>query len=199
MPESDRNRKRIFHGWFVLAAGFFVLFLSIGANRFGVFINPMSDELGWSRTSFSLAISIGILVNGLMQPFVGRLYDRFGARMLITVSLFILGTSTMLLSRTDNIVFLIIVYGFVSSTAASGVSMVTVHSMLSKWFHRKRGIALSLSTGGTSLGSLILAPFAAYLILATDWRIAWLVLGALILFLAMPLAFMLIGKCLCKT
>lgn len=191
MGESIR-RNGIFYGWFIVAAGFFALFVSTGArNGFGVFIIPMSDDFGWSRGQISAAIAIGWLMNGISQPFLGRLYDRLGGRTVISISLLVLGASTMLLSQTNNLWFLILIYGFVMSTATSGVSLVTIHAVLSKWFYRKRGVVLSISTSGASAGALILAPFATYLILAASWRVAWLVLGAFVLFLALPLAFML--------
>ena len=145
-------------------------------------------------TAKQFKFGIGILVNGLTQPFIGRLYDRIGARSLISVSLLVLGISVILMSRTNSLWFLIIVYGFVSSTAASGASLVTVHAMLAKWFHRKRGMVLSLVTGGTSAGSLVMAPFATYLIIMSNWRVAWFVLGSLILLLALPLAYLFIKE-----
>ena len=190
---SSTARKGIFYGWFVLAGGFFALFLSVGArNGFGVFIIPMTEEFGWSRSSISLAIAIGWLVNGISQPFIGRLYDRFGGRKVISVSLFILGSFTMLLGRTDSIWFLILIYGFVISMASGGTSLVTIHAVLAKWFYRKRGTVLSLSASGASAGSLVLAPFATYMILLVGWRFTWLALGAMILCLALPLAMLLI-------
>ena len=68
MP-SLMPRNGIFYGWFILAVSFFVLFVSTGArNGVGVFVIPMSDDFGWSRTSISLAIAIGWLVNGITIP-----------------------------------------------------------------------------------------------------------------------------------
>ena len=183
----------IFYGWFILAVSFFVLFVSTGArNGVGVFVIPMSDDFGWSRTSISLAIAIGYLANGISQPFVGNLYDRFGGRKVISVSLLVLGLSTMLLGRTNSIWFLILVYGVVTSVAMGGASFVTVHALLAKWFDRKRGVVLSIGTAGGSAGSVFLIPFAAYMILVSSWRVSWLVLGALVLFLALPLAWLMI-------
>ena len=202
-------RNGIFYGWFIVAAGAFALFMSMGArNGFGVFVVPMTDDLGWSRTEISAAIAVGILVNGLSQPFLGRLYDRFGGRSVISLSLLVLGISTILITFTSDfglnfapaislpfleielsasLLFLILIYGLVMSTASSGVSLVTVHAVLAKWFVRRRGVVLSLCTAGTSLGGLILTPFAASLIIWTHWRVAWLVLGVLVLILALPL------------
>lgn len=203
-------RPPIFYGWYILAAGFFALFVSVGArNGFGVFVVPMESDLSWTRSEISFAIAIGVLVNGLSQPFLGRIYDRYGARVVISLSLLTLGLSTMLLALTGDfgtdfaigfnvgslinirltasLLFLIAIYGFIMSTASSGVSLVTVHAVLAKWFYRRRGIALSVSTAAMSAGGLILTPFAAVLISWQDWRAAWLVLGALVLVLALPL------------
>ncbi len=201
------GERRIFYGYFVVAAGSFALFVSMGArNGFGVFINPMeADQIWESRAAIGAVIGLGTLVNALTQPFLGRLYDRYGGRSVISASLFVLGFSTIFLTftgsygpefsidfglfeLTNSFLFLLIIYSIVMSTASSGVSLVTVHAMLSKWFYRKRGMALSVATAGTSAGGLLLTPFASFLILSANWRIAWIALGAFVLLLALPLA-----------
>ncbi len=192
MPKGD-PRNGVYYGWFVLAACFFAMFVSVGGrNGFGVFIIDMTDDFGWSRGTISMAIAIGWLVNGASQPFLGRLYDRFGGRRTISISLVVLGAGTMLLSRTNSVWFLILVYGVVMSVAAGGASLVTIHALLARWFYRRRGQVLSISTAGASAGALVLAPFAAYLILVVGWRMTWTVMGAMILLLAVPLAFLMI-------
>lgn len=87
--------------------------------------------------------------------------------------------------------FLIVVYGLIMSTATSGTSLVTIHAVLSKWFYRKRGMVLSISTAGGSAGAMIMAPFSTYLILWLGWRVTWIVLGSFVLFLALPLCLLL--------
>ncbi len=153
MPKGD-PRNGVYYGWFVLAACFFAMFVSVGGrNGFGVFIIDMTDDFGWSRGTISMAIAIGWLVNGASQPFLGRLYDRFGGRRTISISLVVLGAGTMLLSRTNSVWFLILVYGVVMSVAAGGASLVTIHALLARWFYRRRGQVLSISTAGASAGS----------------------------------------------
>ena len=192
---SVARKKEIYYGWLVLGAGFFILFLATGASTgFGVFVVPMSDEFGWSRGTISAAIAIGWLVNGVTQPFIGRLFDRYGARKVISISLLVLGASTILLSQTNSIWFLIVVSGFVMAVARGGASLVTVASLLAKWFYRKRGMVLSLGTAGGSAGSLLLVPFTAYMIILADWRVAWFVLGLMVLLLGLPLALLLIKE-----
>ena len=186
-------RGGIFFGWYVLAASCFVLFLVTGArNAFGVFIIPMTDDLGWSRSAISAAIAVGWFMNGVSQPFIGRAYDRLGGRKVIAISLLIVGLCTMLLSQVNSLWFLILVYGFVMSIASGGASFVTIHSVLAKWFYRRRGMVLSIGTAGASAGSLVLAPFATYLILVAGWRMTWGVLGLLIVVLGVPLALLII-------
>ena len=124
--------------------------------------------------------------------FLGWLYDRYGGRIVISLSLLVLGAATMLLSMTNNFWFLLGIYGFVTSTATSGVSLVTIHALLSKWFHEKRSLVLSLATAGTSAGSLLLVPLASSLIEAANWRVTWLVLGAIVIFLALPVVLFIV-------
>lgn len=190
---SPVSRKGIYYGWFVLAACFFVMFVTTGArNGVGVFVIPMSEEFEWSRGTISIALAVGWFVNGITQPFLGRLYDRFGGRSVISVSLLVMGLATILLSLTNSLWSLIVVYSFVISIATGGASMVTVHALLARWFYRKRGVAMSIGTSGASAGALVLTPFTAYLILEVGWRVTWGVLGGMILLLALPLALILV-------
>ncbi len=186
-------QTQISYGWFVLAACFFVLFVSMGArNGLGVFVIPMSDEFEWSRGTFSLAMAVGWLANGISQPLIGRIYDRYGARRVISISMVIVGASSMLLSVIDSLWQLVLLYGIVISVVSGGASLVTVHAVLARWFYRRRGIAMAISTSGASAGALVLTPLTAYLILLVEWRLTWVVLGAIVLLLGVPLALLLI-------
>ncbi len=190
---SKARGRGLFYGWFILATGFFVLFVSTGArNGFGVFIVPMEDTFGWDRGTTSIAIAAGWLINGVTQPFLGRLLDRYGGRRVISASLAALGIGTILLTWTSGFWYLLVVYGVIMSIASGGTSLVTIHSVLARWFYRRRGAALSLSTAGASAGSLVMAPFATYLILLAGWQVSWFVLGTLVILLALPLALIII-------
>jgi len=102
----------MYYGWCIVATTFCMALISMGARSgFGVFVLPMSEEFGWNRSTISLAASIGALVSGLSQPFLGRLYDRLGGRQLILASLVVSGVGTMLLALTTNIMGLILLFG----------------------------------------------------------------------------------------
>ena len=150
---------------------------------------PMSADFGWDRGTISLAAAIGFLLNGLSQPFIGRLYDRIGGRKLILVSLVIIGVSNLLLAATNHIVFLIIIFGVVMAIAMSGGSINTTISIIAKWFQRKRALAVAIVAAGAPMGGLVLVPLASYLIELAGWRTTWAALGVMVLALSVPLAY----------
>src|SRR5262249_56197838 len=115
---SATSRPRLYYGWWIVATTFCMALVSMGARSgFGVFVLPMSAEFGWNRGTISLAASIGALVSGLSQPFLGRLYDRLGGRQLILASLVVSGVCTMLLPLPTPLFVLILLFAAVLSTA----------------------------------------------------------------------------------
>ena len=142
----------------------------------------------WSRNEITRVLSLGIFVGALSFIVMGYLYDKYGGRRVISAALIMVGISVFLLSRVNSIFGLILIYGILGSFASSGASFVTIHSLLAKWFYRRRGLAMSLSAAGGSIGPLLFAPFCAFLIEAFDWRTAFLFIGGMVLFIGAPLS-----------
>jgi MFS family permease len=154
----------------------------------GVFVTPMEADMQWSRNDITRVLSLGIFVGAMSFLVMGYLFDKYGGRLVISIALAMVGISVVLLSRVNSISAFILIYGIFGSFAASGVSFVTIHSLLAKWFYRRRGLVMSLSATGGSIGPFLFAPFSAFLIETFDWRTAFLVVSAVILFMAVPLA-----------
>lgn len=189
MAANNPARSGLFYGWFVVATCMFIAFLTMGTrNSFGAFVVPMEAEFEWNRTVVSWAAALGALLNGVSQPFMGYLFDRVGVRIVVVTGILIVGVSTLLMAATGSIWYMIAMFGVIAAIGQSGTSMTNTAAMLSKWFQRQRGLVIGLNASGMSLGSLILVPFAAYLISLTDWRTSWIVLGVMILVLGIPLA-----------
>ena len=182
----------IFYGWRIVLIAFLMAFVMAGSGgAFGAFVIPMSLEFEWNRSTISLAFFFSTLGSGLCQPILGHLYDRFGGRRVILVSLTVVGAGTVLLSLTFHIVFLILFYGVVLAIFRSGGSLGSTSWIISRWFQIMRATALALAMSGAALGAMVLVPLAAYLIDEIGWRYTWVVLGALILVMALPLAYFL--------
>ncbi|MCH8988683.1 MAG: MFS transporter [Chloroflexi bacterium] len=194
MQATEQSKKPIYYGWYVCAAAVFIGFVAIGArNSFGVFVVPMSDEFGWNRFTISAAAALGVLVNGLSQPFMGRVFDRTGGRKLILISLVVLGVATAMLALTFHILFLAFMFGIVASLAQSGPALSNTAALMSRWFKRRRATAISINSAALSLGGMIMVPFSMYLLQATNWRVAWIALGIIVLS-SVPLAYMFIHE-----
>ena len=193
MSSTEKAKAPLYFGWYVCAATVFVAFVTTGArSSFGIFIIPLEEEFGWSRFMLSSAVGTGFLVNGLTQPFVGRLFDQFSGRTVIMVGLVIAGLATASLSLTFNYLFLFFVFGILLSTAMSAASVTNTMALLAKWFHRRRSTVLGINVAGASLGGLTLVPFGMFLLQATSWRVTWAALGLIILVLALPMVYFFI-------
>lgn len=189
MAANTPARSGLFYGWFVVATCMFIAFLTMGTrNSFGAFVVPMEAEFEWNRTVVSWAAALGALLNGVSQPFMGYLFDRVGVRIVVVAGILVVGVSTLLMAATGSIWYMIAMFGVIAAIGQSGTSMTNTAAMLSKWFRRRRGLVIGLNASGMSLGSLILVPFAAYMISLIDWRLSWVVLGVMILVLGIPLA-----------
>lgn len=188
MVTRGAGRGGAFYGWYVAWALFFAAFISVGLRQgYGVFVSTWQDDFGASVATVSIAAAVGWLLNGLAQPILGRMTDIWGGRPIIIGSLVVMGVGSVLMAAVPNVYVLIGLYGFLISFATGGVSFTTSGVIVSRWFRRKRRTAISLLTAGGSAGGLVLVPFAAYLLILTDWRTTWVVLGAIILLLGVPL------------
>jgi MFS family permease len=166
-----------------------MLLLSVGIqSSFGNFLKPMSTEFGWDRATASLPAAVGILMNGLFQPFVGRIVDRIGPRRVIMLSMLLLAVSTAALAATPGIWYLTGVYGVFFALGISGAGTIPNTTMVARWFIQQRGRAMGLVNAGGSVGQLLLIPLSMAIFLQTDWRTTYLVLGAILLVLGVPVA-----------
>ena len=190
---SLRGRERIYYGWFILFAAFVAVFLANGFRMaFGVFMKPMLEEFQWSRATISLAVGINTVLHGILQPFAGRFADRYGSRNITVVGLCILSLAAILLYFTPSLLYFYLIYGVLLALGVTSSALVIQSSLVSRWFTRRRGLALGIVSSGASAGQLILIPLTVSLIKGVGWRITDLFFGFLILLTAVPLTLFLI-------
>ena len=196
LGERLAPRTPFFYGWVILfsASSTQVVRNATASLTIAVFIFPLSEELGWSRTLIAGAASFGGLAATGVSPGVGWLVDRYGARVVLAVSILILGLSTISLAWATVPVAFYLAYGvgrvIFSSPVQIGSSVV-----VSRWFVRMRGRASGILFGSHSVG-LILFPLIASIIIGTSgWRDAWIVLGILVWAIALlPTALLIVQQ-----
>jgi MFS family permease len=188
LDEPKIKPEGFFYGWYIVGALFFATFIGVGSRQgFGVFVPAWEEDFDVSVTLISTAAGVGWVVNGLVQPFFGRLTDAVGGRRVLIFGVLGMGLATVAIAASPNVYVLIGLYGFALSSAAGGVFPTPASSIVVRWFQRKRGTAMSFVAFGGSVGGFVMIPFAGYLLELTDWRTVWLVMGGLILILGFPL------------
>jgi MFS family permease len=155
--KSANTRRRIFYGWYMVAASVAAntIFSAAYFQGFGVLIIPIERTFGWDRWVISAAMSLRQLESGILSPLVGFLLDRYSARKLIFWSAVIAGIGFIGLGFTTAITTFFLFFVIVS-IGASGVShAVTWPVLISRWFRRQRGLAIGLAVTGPIFGSPI--------------------------------------------
>jgi len=187
------SKKRIFYGWWVVACSFILLFLFAGAGfySFSIFIQPLENSFGWSRSQIAFAMSIYLMVHGLAGPGVGHLTETYGPKRVMTFFAAGTGAAFILVSFTTSLWYFYGAYAFLS-VMTTGIGFIPVSSVLARWFVKRRGTAIGVAMVGISAGGLIMAPVVGYINTCFSWRSSFIFLGLLVWILALPLTLFII-------
>jgi MFS family permease len=143
---------------------------------YGVFINPLIEEFGWSRAAISGASSLSFFLMGLLGVYVGRLNDTIGPRKVMLVTTCFIGLGFFLTSKTQSIWQLYLFYGILAGIGYSAIDVIAL-STTARWFVKKRGSVTGLVKVGTGAGQLIVPLTASLLITGFGWRRAFVAIG----------------------
>ena len=176
-PPPPAPTPRIFYGWIVLGLAFTVLFVAYGIQfTFGIFMPAIEADTGWDRASLSLPYAVYVFLYSALGAASGWATDRWGPRLVIFSGGCLLGGGILLTSQVQELWQLYVTLGLVAALGMSA-AFVPCNSTVVRWFTRRRGLALSISTSGGSMGNFLFPPLAAALIGAYGWRPAYLILG----------------------
>jgi len=184
-----------FYGWWIVAGGTAILFVSSGIGFYGhsAILDPLRAQYGWSKGTISSAVTMYFAVSGAMGIVVGRLVDNYGPKPMLILGSAVMGFGFFLLSRVTELWQFFMVY-FLISVGWSGASLNTVSTVISNWFIRRRGMAMSLTMTGLSLGGMVLVPFSIFLSSHWGLRVALPVLGAIFWIVVIPTAIFIIKQ-----
>ncbi|TWT06503.1 MFS transporter [Planococcus sp. CPCC 101016] len=193
VAKSTAIHTPFYYGWLiVMIAGLSHFFSGPGQTYSNaIFIDYYIEEFGWSRSAISGIYSSATLLAGFMLFMVGRLIDKFGARkMSVVISIFLVA-ACMFNSFVIN--WAMLFFGFFAIRLLGQGSMSLMpNALVPQWFIQKRGRALSLAALGAMVGSAAFPLINVWLIELYGWRTTWQILGASILIIFTPLAFLFI-------
>jgi len=183
-----RPMKRLFYGWYMVAAGSGLQFLQSGlmTQSFGAYLAVLQLERGWSKTALSGAAALQQMESAILGPVLGWFIDRFGPQGMIRAGIVVFGAGLMLLSLTDSLVAF---YGafVVIALGASLCGFFPVNVALIHWFERWRARALSSLSLGIAFGG-ISVPAVAWSLQTFGWRATAFASGGIAIVAGLPLA-----------
>lgn len=177
----EDKKTKFFYGYIIVFAAFLIMVFTWGTQySFGVFFKPVLFEFGWTRAATSGAFSLCIILNGFLAIFTGRLSDRFGPRIVMTLCGIALGVGYILMSQISAIWQLYLFYGVLMGIGVSG-SYTPSMSTIARWFVKKRGLMIGIAASGVGFGTLVMAPTANFLISNYGWRTSYTIIGVVVL------------------
>jgi MFS family permease len=181
---------KLFYGWVIVGVGIVVTCVGFGAMAtLSVFLQPMAETMGWSRTGVATAALLNFLCMGAGAFLWGALSDRYGTRLVVLSGGAVLGLGMVAASRATTLLQFQLLFGTIVGLAA-GAFYAPMTAVTTRWFTRNRSLAVALVSAGLSFGSTLMAPLARWLISSYDWRTAMLVLGDLVWLIVIPAAFL---------
>ena len=192
MTTTPVRTRRLHPAWIVAIVAFLAL---VGAAGFraapGVLMLPLEDEFGWTRTELSIAVTVNLLLYGLMAPFAAALMARFGLRRVTSVALLLVCAGAGLSIFATAPWMLVLTWGVLIGLGTGSMALVFAATVADQWFIKSRGLVVGILTAGSATGQLAFLPFIAQLVEAQGWRQAsLLVAGGALLVVPLVLIFL---------
>lgn len=178
------------YGWVVVGAGALMTCVGFGTMlSLAVFLQPISEAMGWSRAGISAAATLDFLFMGFAAFAWGALSDRFGTRIVVLSGSLLLGLGLVTASQAQTLWQFQLLFGALIGIAA-GSFYAPMMAVASAWISRHRSLAVALVSAGMGVAPVTIAPSASALITAYDWRTAMLVIGIAAWALLIPASFL---------
>lgn len=191
----EKQDNRLLYGWSVVLGCAVVCGCNIGvlSNTVGVFLKPVSMELGVSRSRIALYSSIFSMVGMFSAPFQGRLMEKYSLKKLMVSGSVIAGLCLFCYSFAPGLWFFYVnavlcglVFGF--------TNLIPVNKILSNWFTKKKGTAVGFALAGSGLMAMVVTPVLSRMVAVYGWRIGYRFIGSLYLLLMVPVILFVIKE-----
>ena len=176
------NRSQVFYGWRIVAVCFVTHCLNVGTvfYSFAVFFHPLSEAFGWTRAQTSWGFSFAAVLGSFYAVLLGRFVDRYGPKPVQIFGAIVLSLGFVTLACVRSLVQYYLGMGLLVALGSAALGPVSSNTAVARWFVRRRGMALGVSTAGISMGGVIFVPLTQVLIDHLGWRASFLALGAIV-------------------
>ncbi len=187
----------IYYGWWIVVTA--AVGMSTGPGQFafgalGLFMIPLGEEFGWSRTEVSLALTCFTVALALSIPYIGKLVDQHGSRKILLPSFIVFALLLALIPVLANRLWILFVLFALIGSLGAGANALPYLRTISAWFDRRRALALGIAMGGSGMGYVYVPPAVQYMIDAYGWRSAYFMLAAVTLVVAVPLVYFVLRE-----
>ncbi|WP_433656357.1 MFS transporter [Nocardia sp. CA-128927] len=177
-PNDAVIRHRLHPAWIVAGVGFIAL---LGAAAFrsvpSVLMDPLHEEFGWSHGTIGAAVSLNLLLYGLISPFAAALMDRFGIRKVVSGALVLVAAGAGLTVFMTQPWHLMLTWGLLVGVGVGSMSMPFVATITGRWFVRQRGLVTGVLTAAGATGQLVFLPLVSMLAHEHGWRLPSLIVA----------------------
>lgn len=188
-PSSPTHASRWYFGWNIVAAATVLTLLTVGMRLgIGPLFLPMAHDLGFSRSLLASIVAVGMLCYGLIMPVAGWLVAQRGTRFVLLLGNAVLIVATVWAVNTRSALGILCSFGVLMSLGAGLTSPVALTPVISRWFNRRRGMALFFLSTGSMAGIAIMTPALGLALQHVSWQTTLLGFAALFTLITVPTA-----------
>src|SRR5438128_2749572 len=195
VPRSAVIRLPFYYGWVNLSVAALAMVGTLPGRTqgLGLITEPLLKDLQIDRVLFAQINLWATLLGSLFCLGVGRLLDRLGSRIILTVVVLMLGAVVLLMSGVSGVLWLAVLITLTRGLGQSALSVVSL-TMVGQWFVRRLSLAMAIYTVVMSIGFMIAFPVVGVAVKASGWRTAWAGIGGALLLGLVPLAWLLVRR-----
>ncbi len=176
---APARTTRLHYGWIAAALTFATLLVAAGVRSApGVMMVPLEAEFGWSRATISAAVSVNLILYGLMAPFAAAVMDRIGVRNTMALALAVLALGVAVTTAMTAPWHMVLLWGVVVGGGSGTIALVLGATVVSRWFDAYRGTVMGVLSAATATGQLIFLPQMAMAVEHWGWRAAVFIIAA---------------------
>ncbi|MEI6825589.1 MAG: MFS transporter [Desulfuromonadales bacterium] len=176
---QNRVRGRFHYAWVVAGVTFLTLLVTAGIRSTpGILIVPLEQEFGWTRATISIAVSVNLLLYGLMGPFAAAFFARFGIRRTMATALLLLAIGVSATTLMTKPWHMVLIWGVVVGCGSGMTAYSLSATVVNRWFTKSQGTVMGVLTASAATGQLVFLPILASLSHNHGWRVAAFIIAA---------------------